>query len=267
MKQTVLITGASGGIGRECAEIFAKNGFDVVLTARSEDKLHTIKKAVEEKYGVTATVIAMDLSKPDAALTLQKQLFEQSIVVDVLINNAGFGDYAGFLDSDWNKQKNMVDLSITALMQMTYLFGNEMRKRGKGRILNLSSAAGLCPGPYMSIYYASKAFVLSFSQAVSEELKGTGVTVTSLCPGPAKTGFEEAADMKYAKLFVNIKPVSPADVAKTGYKAVMRGKAVTYHGMPTKLVNIGTRLAPRGIVRMIVKRINGIPPRCGKKNA
>lgn len=259
IKQTVLITGASSGIGRECARVFAGNGFDVVLTARSENRLRFVKRKLEQEYGIAAVVIPMDLSEPDAAVTLYKKLKKQNIAVDILINSAGFGDFAGFLDSDWSRQKNMVDLNVIALIQMTYVFGMEMRKRGHGRILNLSSASALSPGPYMSVYYATKAFVLSFSQAVAKELEGTGVTVTALCPGTVKTGFEKAAGMESSHMFAFIRPVSAIDAAKGAYRAVMGGKTVKYHGMPAKLINIGTRLATRGFIRVFARKINGVP--------
>ena len=165
-KQTALITGASNGIGYELSKIFAKNGYNLVLIARSKSKLDNMKKKLEAQYGNTTTVIVQDMTKEDAAEEIASLLDGYEINVYILVNNAGFGDHTGFLDSDWNKQKHMVELNITALIQMTYVFGAKMRRRGYGRILNLSSVAAFFSGPYMSIYYASKAFVLSFSEAV-----------------------------------------------------------------------------------------------------
>lgn len=257
IKQTVLITGGSKGIGRACARVFAKKGYTIVLTARNKEELGFVKKKVEQKYDVKVTVIPIDLSKADAAVLLQEKLEKKKINVDVLVNSAGFGDFCNFFDSNWDKQKNMIDVNITALMQMTYIFGKTMRERGSGSIVNLASAAALSPGPYMATYYATKAFVLSFSQAVAKELEGTGVTVTAICPGPTKTGFEETANMENSNMFVAIKPAFAIDVAKTIYEAVEDGKVVKYHGMPTKLINIGTRFAPRYITRIVAKKING----------
>jgi len=266
MKQTALITGASSGIGRECAIVFAKNGFDLILVARSVDKLSALKEELEQKHGIAVTVIPMDLSEPDVACELLRQLKKLELNANVLVNSAGFGDFAGFLDSDWSKQKNMVDLNITALMQMSYVFGNEMRKCGYGRILNLSSVAAFSAGPYMSVYYASKAFVLSFSQALAEELKDTGVTVTALCPGPTSTGFDSAADMGGSKMFDTFKSATPKQVAECGYQAVMSGKHVKYHGLPTKLMNIGSRIVPRKTTTKFAAKINGVPQKGAAKD-
>ena len=259
MKQTVLVTGASAGIGRACAFEFARHGMDLALVARSEDKLNELKQELERNYAVNVTVIPMDLLQPDAALTLQEDLRSRGIAIDILINNAGYGDFAPFLDSDWEKQKNMVQLNITALMQMTYVFGNKMRSQGHGRIVNLSSVAAFFAGPYMSIYYASKAFVLSFSEAVAEELKGTGVTVTAVCPGPTATNFDKTANMGKSNMFTFHKPQTAEAVAKAIYNSAMKGKTICYHSTVTKLSNLGARLAPRAVTRAITKKINGTP--------
>ena len=260
-KQTALITGASGGIGKELAKVFAENDFNLVLVARSETKLAALKKELVEKHGVRVTVILQDMTEGNATDKIVKQLGEANIQVDVLVNNAGFGDNAGFLDSNWEKQKQMVELNILALMRMTYVFGNQMRERGKGRILNLSSLAAFFSGPYMSVYYASKAFVLSFSEAVGAELKGTGVTVTALCPGPTTTGFESAAGLEGSKMFTFMKPQTAEAVARSGYKACIAGKPILYHGAATRLGSFSTRLVPRCLARNIAKKINGIPER------
>ncbi len=258
-RQTVLITGASSGIGKELAKVFAQNRFNLVLVARSEAKLSAVKNKLEEKYGTCVTVIPQDMTEENAADKIAQQLTKMNIQADVLVNDAGYGDHAGFLDSDWEKQKHMVELNILAVMRMTYVFGNQMRERGQGRILNLSSVAAFFAGPYMSVYYASKAFVLSFSEAVNEELKGTGVTVTALCPGPTSTGFEAAADMKNSKMFTFVIPQTAKEVAKAGYKACMTGKPILYHSAVTQLSNVGARLAPRYLSRNITKLINGVP--------
>lgn len=259
MRKTVLITGASGGIGAACAKTFAAQGMNLVLAARTETKLQALKQELESSFSVRAEVIAIDLITENAAVRLKEELEQREITVDILINNAGYGDFAPFLDADWEKQKNMVQLNITALMQMTYVFGNEMRKRGIGHIVNLSSVAAFFAGPYMSIYYASKAFVLSFSEAVAEELKGTGVTVTAVCPGPTATGFEQAADMKGSPMFNFLKPQTAEAVAKAVYRSCMQGKTICYHSPVTKLANLGARLTPRSLARRITKKVNGNP--------
>lgn len=266
MKPTVLITGASLGIGLECAKVFAEKDYDLVLVARNLERLEALKEELERRYRIAVTVVSLDLARPDAALELLNHLNGLGITVDVLVNNAGLGDHAGYLDADWDKQKNMIDLNITALMQMTHVFGNEMRRRGYGRILNLSSVAAFSAGPYMAVYYASKAFVLSFSQAVAEELRDTGVTVTALCPGPTATGFEAAAEMKGSSMFTAFKPASAEQVARAGVAALMQGKVVKYHGLPTLLMNLASRIASRRITRRFAGRINGIPPKEGMRN-
>lgn len=252
-----LITGASGGIGYEFASVFAKNQHNLILVARNQDKLQQIKTEFESKYGISVIVFSIDLSKRDAADELHEKTKKAGYQINNLINNAGFGDWAVFLDSNWDKQYEMVQLNITALMQMTYLYGNDMRKNGIGHILNLSSVAAFSAGPYMSIYYATKGYVLSFSQSVSEELRGTGVKVTAYCPGPTSTGFEKAAEMKKSKMFTFMKPAIPKEVAEYGYKKMMQGKAVVYHGFFTKMANIGSRIVPRSIGAKFAGVING----------
>ena len=257
--ETVLITGASAGIGRACAIQFAKHGKNLVLVARSTDKLQALQQELEHAYPISVTVLPMDLLQPDAALALQKELQRRHIVVDILINNAGYGDFAPFLDADWDKQKNMVQLNITALMQMTYVFGNEMKAHGHGHIVNLSSVAAFFAGPYMSVYYASKAFVRSFSEAVAEELNGTGVTVTAFCPGPTATSFGQAADMDHSNMFTFHKPQTAEAVAKAIYRSCRSKQVLYYHSAVTKFSSIGARFAPRALTRRITKQINGNP--------
>ena len=259
MSNTVLITGGSGGIGLCLAREFAANGNDIILVSSSEDRLMRAKAELERDYDVSVSYIAADLASHGGADELYRKVSETGKTVDVLVNNAGFGDYAEFVESDWAKQERMVTLNVTTLLHLCHLFGAEMKKRGEGRILNIASCAAFVPGPYMSVYYASKAFVLSFSEALYEELKEYGVYVTALCLGPTTTGFTSAADMGKCTMFKKIKPDTPEAVAKTGYKAVMKGKAVKYHGMPTKLTNLGSRLAPRFLTRISSKNINSKP--------
>lgn len=253
--KTALITGASGGLGFEFAKILAGRKYDLVLVARNEGKLYALKNNLETKYGISVYVCAADLSVVDAALDVFNYTLEHELQIDVLINNAGFGDTGCFAESDWQKQYEMVQVNITALMQLTYLFLTPMIERGEGRIMNLSSVAAFCAGPDMSIYYASKAFVRSFSEAVAEEVKGTGVTVTALCPGPTATGFEKAASMKSGSQMFR-RAASAAEVAKSGIKAMEKGKVLLYQGTFTKLMSFGTRIAPRYLTRKLARKMN-----------
>src|SRR5450759_4294399 len=189
MNRTALITGSSSGIGLELARIHAENGGNLVLVARSKNKLDELKEELENKYNVQVYTIGKDLSLPDSARDVYAELGQQNISVDYLINNAGFGDFGFFAESDWNKQEKMINLNITALAHLTRLFLPDMIKRGDGKILNLASTASFQPGPAMSVYFATKAFVLSFSEAVNNEVRDKGVTVTALCPGSTESGF------------------------------------------------------------------------------
>lgn len=252
MNKNVLITGASGGIGYELAKIFAEEGYNLVLVARSEDKLMKIKKQLERQYGILIELIIKDLSVKDAAEDIYNILLRNNVDVDILINNSGFGDFGDFAHADWDKQYSMIQVNIAALIHMTRLFLEPMVERGYGKILNLSSTAAFQPGPFMSIYYASKAFVLSFSESLSKELDGSGVTVTALCPGPTQTGFVDAASLENSKLFKTIKVSNVEDVAIFGYKALMNGKTVAIHGFTNKLLAFGVRLIPRSLVREVM---------------
>lgn len=256
MKNYCLITGASGGIGLEFARVFAKNGYNLILVARSNDKLESLKKELETRYSVKAVAYSADLTSCVEIEQLHKYVIESNLQVDILVNNAGFGDLCAFLDSKWDRQQALIDLNITALVKLTYLFGNDMRKRGTGRIINLSSVAAFSAGPYMSLYYASKSFVLSFSEALAAELDGTGISVTALCPGPTSTGFEKNAHMGKSVMFSRFKTATAKDVAEAGYRAAMRGKNIKYHGFVTNAFNIATRLLPRRIAGKMAAGMN-----------
>jgi len=249
-----LVTGASGGIGHELAKIFAAHKHNLILVARSEKKLLQIKEALEKAHKVSVVVIAKDLSAHNSAIELFEETQNNNLEVDILVNNAGFGDYGNFLDADLSKLQNMIDLNVKILMQMTYLFAGEMRKKGYGKILNVASVAGFTAMPYFAVYAATKAFVFSFSQAIDEELKGTGVSVVALCPGPVSTGFERAANMTYSKTMM-MGAYSPLQIAKSGYSALMKGKSVQYGGWTVGMVNIVSRLLPRKWMRKIVKKV------------
>jgi len=256
MSKTALITGASSGLGWEFAKIYAREGYNLVIVARSEDKLNELKTELEEKYKNKVWVCAQDLSAIDAASKVFNFTLENQINVDVLVNNAGFGDYGHFHEFDPQRQKELLQVNIVALVQLTRYFLPLMVKRGYGQVLNISSIAAFCAGPKMSLYYASKEFVRSFSEAVAEEVKGTGVTVTAFCPGPTATGFEKAANMEGSKLFTVFKPAKAKDVAEAAYKAAKRGKVLKYYGVKAIFMNLGSRLMPRSVSRKFAKMVN-----------
>jgi len=250
-----LITGASSGIGKEMAYIFAQNGYDLVLVARSEDALNNLATEIQTKYGRKSIVISANLTDSNAPDMIHEKLKSMDIIPEVLVNNAGFGHNEAFVDSDYEKQEDMVKLNILALMKMCHIFGLEMKKLGKGRILNVASCAAFSAGPYMSVYYASKAFVLSFSQALNSELKEYGVTVSALCPGPTNTKFEKTAGMGNSKMF-SLFPQDAKSVAMAGYKACMKGQIIKYHGPVTNIYNILSRILPRKTTCRIAERTN-----------
>ena len=252
LKQTALITGASSGIGYDLAHLFAADGHDVILVARSEGKLRELGRELEEKHKIAATVIPADLERPEAP----RELFASvDRPVDVLVNNAGFGVTGNFAETDLERELAMVQVNITALTHLTKLFLRPMVERGRGRILNVASTAAFQPGPLMAVYYASKAYVLSFSEAIGEELSGTGVTVTTLCPGPTATGFANAASMTNTRLFTVMKPMTSAEVARAGYRAMNRGKRVVVTGAMNKMLAQSVRISPRALVTKITKRL------------
>jgi short-subunit dehydrogenase len=252
-KGTALVTGASGGIGAELAKLCAAGGYDVVLVARSDGRLAELAASLSRSYGIKARPLAADLADPAAP----PSIFEQTRgdTVEVLINNAGFGLLGAFAETDWAVESRMLQVNVAALAHLTKLYLPEMLRRGSGRILNVGSTAAFVPGPFMSMYYASKAFVVSFSHAIANEVKGTGVTVTVLCPGPTLTGFPEAAGTSGSKLFQG-PTMSAADVARDGYRAMVAGKAEVISGARNRWMILGTRLAPRTMLAGIARRLN-----------
>ena len=187
---TSLITGASGGLGEKFAWLLAADHHDLVLVARSKEKLELLAKQLSSKYSIRVTVLIHDLSQKDAVGSLVKEMKEKSLNIDILINNAGFGAYGKFHETTYDHEKQLIEVNIQALTELTKGLLPNMVKRGSGKVLNVASTAAFASGPLMAVYYASKAYVMSLSIALNEELKGTGVTVTCLCPGPTKTGFE-----------------------------------------------------------------------------
>ncbi len=254
MGKLAVVTGASGGIGLELCRLLAADGYDLVISARSRDRLEALGEELSAISEITVTSVAVDLADPKS----RKELFDLTPgVPDILVNNAGFGDYGPFADCDWDKQEQMIKLNDLALTHLTRLYLPGMIERKQGRILNVASVAAFEPGPLMSVYYASKAYVLSFSEAISVELKGTGVTVTALCPGPVNTGFAAAANAENISLFKKSSGADVKDVAEFGYRKMMKGKTVAVHGFKFKVGLFFVKILPRGLVRRIIYRIQG----------
>lgn len=255
MENTALITGASNGIGLELAKIFASKGANLVLVARSKSKLDDLKSELESKYKVKVLVIAKDLSAANSAQEVYEETTQKGIPIDYLINNAGFGDFGMFAETDWNKELQMINLNITTLTQFTKLYLQEMLKRSSGRIMNVASTAAFQSGPTMAIYCATKAYVLSFSEAISNEVSDKGVTVTALCPGATESGFPAAAAMDESELFKGKKLPTSKEVAEYGYQSMMKGKTVAIHGMMNYIMANSVRFTPRALVVKIARKI------------
>lgn len=251
--KTALITGASGGIGQELARVFAANGFNLVLVARSQEKLRALGNSLVKEYKVRADVIAADLAGPESPAKIMHQLDSRPLVVDVLVNNAGLGAYGEFKDSELARQLETIQVNIAALTELTRRLLPSMAKQGWGRILNVASTAAFMPGPLMAVYFATKAYVLSFSEALGAELKGSGVSVTVLCPGATATAFQSNAGMD--GVFHNTKMMDAATVAQEGYAALMRGQAVYIPGLVNRLQALAPRFLPRGLVPGVVRRV------------
>jgi len=243
--KTALITGASKGIGRELAFIFAEKGCDLLLAARSEHELTTLKELLEEQYAVSVHTFITDLSLPEAAQQLYDAIRLLGSDVDYLVNNAGFGDYGAFADTSWERYGKMIQLNVVSLTLLTHLFITDWRGRKKGKILNVSSTAAFQPGPMMAVYFATKSFVLSLSEAVDNELKKEGITVTALCPGPTATHFGAESKMNASQLVKNVQIADARSVALLGYRAMMKGKPVVIHGAMNKVAPFAVRFMPR----------------------
>jgi len=254
MSKTALITGASGGIGYELALLLARDGFDCILVARSRDKLDELAARLESEFRVKTLVVARDLSKSTAVDEIYEEVSAASMSIDVLVNNAGFPVYGRFVDTDWQTELDMLQVNVVALTALTKLFVRGMVERRNGRILNLASTAAFVPGPLMAVYYASKAYVLSFSQALANELQGTGVTVTALAPGPTRTGFQKRGVMEDSRL-VRGQIADAKSVATAGYRGMMRGKTIVIPGFSNKLIPWVARVSPRGAVTRVVRRM------------
>jgi len=249
-----LITGASSGIGEELARLFAARKYDLVLVARSLDKLQSLSAELSRAHGVQARPLAADLADPAAPPQLFQTL--EGAAIDVLVNNAGFGARGAYARIDYEIEARMIQLNVAALAHLTRLFLPGMLARRSGKVLNVASTAAFVPGPFMAVYYASKAFVLSFSEALAEELQGTGVTVTALCPGPTRTNFAATAGIEDSTLFRTTPQMHARTVALAGYQALMAGRRVVVPGWSNRMTVLSTRLAPRTLLARITRKLN-----------
>lgn len=252
---TALITGASNGIGLELAKVHASKGGDLVLVARNKSKLDELKTELENQYKVKVYTIGKDLSVNNSAQEVYEETTKQKIKIDYLINNAGFGDFGMFVETDWNKELQMINLNITTLTQFTKLYLQDMVKRQSGKIMNVASTAAFQSGPTMAVYYATKAYVLSFSEAVDNEVSDKGVTVTTLCPGATESGFQAAAAMEESNLVKGKKLPTSKEVAEYGYASMIKGKTVAIHGLINYLMANSVRFTPRALVVKLTRKI------------
>lgn len=253
--KTALITGASNGIGLELAKVHASKGDHLVLVARSKSKLEALKTELENQFKIKVLIIEKDLSAPNAAKEVYEQTSKANIQIDYLINNAGFGDFGMFYETDWNKESEMIQLNITTLTHFTKLYLQDMVKRKSGKIMNVASTAAFQSGPTMAVYYATKAYVLSFSEAIDNEVRDKGVTVTTLCPGATESGFQAAAAMEESALVKGKKLPTSKEVAEYGYKAMMQGKTVAIHGFMNAVMANAVRFLPRAMVVKTTRKI------------
>ena len=252
-RKTALITGGSRGIGLELARQFAAHGHDVILVARHRDALEAAAGTLEGKYAIRATVIVADLADPEAPQRIFDVARNEGIDVEFLVNNAGFGLGGEFADTDVNTELDMIQVNVSALIHLTKLFMQPMLIRKSGRIMNVASTAAFQPGPLMSVYYGTKAFVLSFSEAIAEELRESGVTVTCLAPGATATGFAETAGVTNSRLHTRLGLQKADDVARYGYAAMVRGERVAIAGIRNKIMIQSERFAPRALVTKLAR--------------
>lgn len=253
--ETVLITGASSGIGLELARCFAADGCRLALVARKCDALEALATELRKAYKIQAQVFTADLAHPETPPRLLAHLQSAGLKVDVLVNNAGFGAQGKFAELPLGRQLEMLQVNITSLTHLTRLLLPGMIERRRGGILNVASTAAFQPGPGMAVYYATKAYVLSFSEALAEELAGTGVTVTASCPGPTATNFGTAANMRTLGLVKKVS-MTAESVARISHRAFRRGTVVAVTGLRNQLPAFLVRLFPRAAVRKITKRLN-----------
>jgi len=253
-RKTALITGASFGIGMESARVFAGEGYNLVLVARSADKLRQLASEFEKAHGTRSLILAADLSEPGAPAYVLDQTTRADIQMDVLVNNAGFGQYGMFAENDLEECLRQIQLNVTTLTHLTRLYLPAMIERKCGRILNVASTAAFQPGPLMAVYFATKAYVLSLSEALANELGGSGVTVTCLCPGPTATEFQKRANITGIRL-TRYGCMDARTVAEDGYRALMAGKPMVISGFRNWLLAQSVRFSPRRLVTAVARKI------------
>jgi len=263
-KDVVLITGASSGIGRELARLFAADGADLILTARREDRLTALADELQQRYGTVSHIVPLDLTQPSASQELFEKVQATGLRVNILINNAGFGQLGPFVDIPLQRQLDMIQLNVTSLVALTHLFLPGMLEQKKGSVLNLASTAAFQPGPNVNIYYATKAFVLSFSEALWKELQGTGVCVTCLCPGPTRTEFGDESSMHDTPVF-KFNAMSVEAVARAGYKGVRKRKRLVMPGLRNQLLSFSVRLTPRPVILDVMTMLQPLKKKPGSK--
>src|SRR6266478_3301951 len=255
-KRTALITGASGGIGYEFAKLCAQDHNNLVLIARSGSKLAQIADELQQQFGISARSIALDLASPIAPQFLFDQLQREGIPIDILVNNAGYGRFGEFAELPLEESLGQIQLNVLALTALTRLFVGPMLERRSGKIMNVASTAGFQPGPLMAVYYATKAYVISFSEALANELDGKGVTVTCLCPGATETGFAGRAGNDESRLFKKLRPMDAKTVARAGYRGFLKGKTLVIPGFRNWLVAESIRVSPRKVVTAISRWVS-----------
>lgn len=254
-KETVLITGASSGIGMGLAKLFAADGSDLVLVARREDRLNELAEELKSEHGIEVHVLPKDLSKKTSPNEIFNHLKKEKIEIDVLVNNAGFGSRGMVSELDTDLQVDMVQVNAAALTHLTSLFLPGIIERGQGGILNVGSLAGFQPGPYLAVYFATKAYVLSFTEALAEEISNPNIKISCFAPGPVKTEFGEKSDLEDSLLFkVSLMDLEPA--VKAGYEGFRKGKTIVIPGLKQQIVPFLNRFTPRLIVRKIAKKLN-----------
>jgi short-subunit dehydrogenase len=253
---TALITGASGGIGYELAKLFAKDQHNLVLVARNGLRLAQVADELQRQFGVTVKTVAIDLAESNAPQALFSQLQSEGVAADILINNAGYGQFGEFSDVPLVESVGQIQLNITALTALTKLFLEPMLKRRSGWIMNVASTAGFQPGPLMAVYYATKAYVISFSEALANELADKGITVTCLCPGATETGFASRAGNDKTRLFKSLRPMDAKTVARAGYHGLMKGKTLVIPGFRNWLVAESVRVSPRKVVTAVSRWVS-----------
>ena len=252
--KTALITGASSGIGLELAHLFARDGYRLVLVARNRSTLRQLGDDLQSRYSITVRIEPKDLAHPATPAELYQELQESGIVLDVLVNNAGFGGAGAFVSTKWDHEAEMMQVNMVALTHLTKLFLPQIRAR-EGMIMNVASTAAFQPGPFMAVYYASKAYVLSFTEALAEELRGTGVKVSCLCPGPVKTNFQKRAYLEGTAMINSPLLVDVQEVARVGYEGLKQGKRIVIPGWKNR-VGVGLlRISPREMVTKVVRKL------------